>query len=317
MNSIDEFISDIVCPCCLTKLSKSKDFLVCQNTECCKSFPIINGIPVLINEEESVFNIQDFIESKDTTFNLKKSKIKSIAKKLIPSTSLNVGARENYKKLSFLLTKKNANPVVLVIGGSILGEGMESIVNEPKIQLVESDVTFGPRTKIIFDAHSIPFPDEYFDCVIIQAVLEHVVDPFKCVDEVYRVLKKNGVVYAETPFIAQVHMGKYDFHRFTHLGHRRLFRNFEEIESGAVCGPGMALAWSYSYFIFSFFRSKRIRKLLIAFTSLTSFFLKYFDYYLIKKPGTYDAALGFYFMGQKSDTVLDDRELLELYRGLL
>ena len=317
MNSIDEFISDIVCPCCLTKLSKSKDFLVCQNTECCKSFPIINGIPVLINEEESVFNIQDFIESKDTTFNLKKSKIKSIAKKLIPSTSLNVGARENYKKLSFLLTKKNANPVVLVIGGSILGEGMESIVNEPKIQLVESDVTFGPRTKIIFDAHSIPFPDEYFGCVIIQAVLEHVVDPFKCVDEVYRVLKKNGVVYAETPFIAQVHMGKYDFHRFTHLGHRRLFRNFEEIESGAVCGPGMALAWSYSYFIFSFFRSKRIRKLLIAFTSLTSFFLKYFDYYLIKKPGTYDAALGFYFMGQKSDTVLDDRELLELYRGLL
>ena len=317
MKSNYEFISETVCPICLTALSRSENTLVCKNLKCLKTFPIVNGIPVLLNEEKSVFNIQDFIESKDTTFNLKESKVKTIAKKLIPSISLNVGAKENYKKLSTLLTKINPNPFVLVIGGSILGEGMESIVDDPKIQLIESDVTFGPRTKIIFDAHCIPFPDQYFDCIIIQAVLEHVVDPFTCVNEVYRVLKNNGLVYSETPFIAQVHMGKYDFHRFTHLGHRRLFRNFEEIESGAVCGPGMALAWSYSYFIFSFFKSKRIRKLLIPFTSLTSFFLKYFDHLIIKKPGTYDAALGFYFLGRKSDKVLDDRELLKLYRGLL
>lgn len=317
MKSIDEIFSETICPICLTALYKIENKLVCQNLKCSKTFPIVNGIPILINEEKSVFNLKDFTEFKKTTFNLKESKIKTIIKKIIPSISLNVGAKKNYRKLTSILTKKNPNPVVLVIGGSILGEGMESIVNEAKIQLIESDVTFGPRTKIIFDAHTIPFPDQYFDCVIIQAVLEHVVDPFTCVNEVYRVLKSDGLVYSETPFIAQVHMGKYDFHRFTHLGHRRLFRNFEEIESGAICGPGMALAWTYSYFIFSFFKSKRIRKLLIPFTNLTSFFLKYFDYLLIKKPGAYDAALGFYFIGQKSNKVLDDRELLKLYRGLL
>ena len=65
-------------------------------------------------------------------------------------------------------------------------------------------------------------------------------------------LKGRGVVYAETPFMQQVHMGPYDFTRFTHSGHRRLFRRFEEVESGAVCGPGMALAWAYQYFLLSF-----------------------------------------------------------------
>jgi len=182
---------------------------------------------------------------------------------------------------------------------------------------IESDVSFGPRTKIIFDAHSIPFADHYFDCVIIQAVLEHVVDPYTCVKEVHRVLKDDGLVYAETPFMQQVHMGKYDFHRFTHLGHRRLFRDFSEIESGTMCGPGMALAWAYSYFIFSFFGSKKMRKLLIPFTNITAFFWKYFDYLLIDKPGSIDAASGYFFMGKKSATRLSDRELLRQYRGLL
>jgi SAM-dependent methyltransferase len=316
LKSVKETLEDAVCPYCLCRLSNYDNSLICQNKNCSKTFPVINGIPILINEEKSVFRIQDYQEFKETTFKLSESKIESLAKKLLPSISLNIKAKENYKKLSSLLKKNFSQPMVLVIGGSIAGEGMESILNDPEIRFIEGDVTFGTRTQIIFDAHSTPFPDKYFDCVIIQAVLEHVVDPFRCVEEIHRVLKKNGLVYAETPFIVQVHMGKYDFHRFTHLGHRRLFRNFEEIDSGVVCGPGMALAWSYSYFIFSFFNSKKIRKLLIPFTRLTSFFLKYFDYLLMDKPGAFDAAAGFYFMGRKSDSPLDDRELLKLYKGL-
>jgi hypothetical protein len=48
---------------------------------------------------------------------------------------------------------------------------------------------------------------------------------------------------------------------------------------------------------------------------LTSFFLKYFDYYLIDKPGAFDAASGYYFMGRKGTHSLTDKELLTLYRG--
>jgi len=47
---------------------------------------------------------------------------------------------------------------------------------------------------------------------------------------------------------------------------------------------------------------------------LTLFWLKYFDAALIDRPGTYDAASGFFFLGKKSDKVLSDRELVTLYR---
>jgi uncharacterized protein YbaR (Trm112 family) len=317
MEISNEMIQHLRCPRCFNNLTKKEDLLICVNSECQVKFPIINNIPIIIYEENSVFNIKDFVENKDTTFKLRKNSLKVILSKLIPSISKNIKARDNYKKLGEQLISSSPNPKVLVIGGSILGQGMESLLSYPSINLIESDVSFGPRTQIIFDAHNIPFSNEFFDGVIIQAVLEHVVDPYRCVQEVYRVLKKNGLVYAETPFMQQVHMGRYDFHRFTHLGHRRLFRNFSEIESGAVCGPGMALAWAYVYFVYSFFRSKKIRKYLTPIVYLTAFFLKYFDHLIINKPGALDAASGFFFMGNKSDEVLKDRDLLKLYKGLL
>ncbi len=313
----EELFRELRCPVCLTKLIVAEKYLSCDNTGCAKRYPIVNDIPVIINEANSVFTINDFINYKGTTFNHQGNQLKVLLKKIIPSNSNNLRAEKNYKKLLSILLESTSRPKVLIIGGSILGEGIKQFVLERELVLVESDVSFGPRTEIIFDVHNIPFPDEFFDCVILQAVLEHVVDPFKCVQEVHRVLKNDGIVYAETPFMQQVHMGKYDFHRFTHLGHRRLFRNFTEVESGAVNGPGMALAWAYSHFIFSFFKSKMIRKILIPFTMLTSFFWKYFDYILINKPGAFDSASGYFFMGKKSVTVLDDRELLKLYRGLL
>ena len=169
---------------------------------------------------------------------------------------------------------------------------------------------------IICDAHDIPFEAELFDCVIVQAVLEHVLEPQRCVNEIYRVLKPSGTIYAETPFMQQVHMKQYDFTRFTHLGHRRLFRNFKEITSGPCCGPGMALAESYTYFLRSFATSWLISRLLTKFAHITSFFLKYLDYYLIDKPGSYDAASGYFFLGKKNDTVLPDRELIRQFKGL-
>ena len=316
MKLAKEIIDQLRCPVCLNTLMEKANTFQCTNLECHLNFPVVNYIPILINEKNSVFNIQDFLDQNETTFELEKSTLYSITKKLVPSISNNIKAKANYKKLLSLLLSQTPHPKILIIGGSILGEGIEKFLSEPELTLIESDVTYGPRTQIIFDAHNIPFQDEFFDCVIIQAVLEHVVDPQRCVKEVHRVLNKNGLVYAETPFMQQVHMGRYDFHRFTHLGHRRLFRDFSEIESGAVCGPGMALAWAYSHFIFSFFSSKRIRKLLIPFTRITSFFWKYFDYFLINKPGTMDAASGYFFMGKKSQHPLDDRELLKLYRGL-
>ena len=47
---------------------------------------IINGIPVLINENKSLFNIEHFQNQAETTFNKKKLSLKKTAKTL---TSIN------------------------------------------------------------------------------------------------------------------------------------------------------------------------------------------------------------------------------------
>ena len=150
-----------------------------------------------------------------------------------------------------------------------------------------------------------------------QAVLEHVLDPVRCVAEIERVLVKDGLIYAETPFMQQVHAGRFDFTRFTHLGHRRLFRSFAEIESGAVGGAGMALAWSYCYFLQSFFKNRSMQQIAFAFGSFTGFWLKYFDYFSIDKAGSFDSASGYYFFGRKTDEILGDKKLIGGYKGTI
>ena len=307
----------LCCPKCRGNLEFiSSEQYQCNQLECNLLFPVKNGIPILIDDDASIFSIDDFLRDHNTYFDLApKNPVKQFIKQLIPDTSRNIKTVNNYQNFVKLLLTQSNSPKVLVLGGSILGKGMKVVLEYPEIVLVESDISFGPRTDVILDAHSIPFKDDSFDGVIVQAVLEHVVEPQKCVEEIHRVLKKDGLVYAETPFMQQVHGGCYDFTRFTHLGHRRLFRKFEEIESGAVCGPGMALAWSYSYFLLSFTKSKFLRILLRIFARFTSFYLTYFDELLIDKAGTLDAASGYYFLGRKSDSILSDRELIKLYKG--
>jgi uncharacterized protein YbaR (Trm112 family) len=314
--SVQEYLLCPVCNSNLILLSKSNQ-LKCQNPEHGIYFPLINGIPCLINENNSVFTINGFLAHKDTFFVIEEAKpgLKSFIRKVIPTNSINTISKEKYKKFAEHLLTKSGNPKVLILGGSILGHGVKELLNFPSIELIESDVSFGPRTTIILDAHNIPFKSQTFDGVIVQAVLEHVVDPYACVEEMHRVLKEDGLIYAETPFMQQVHGRQYDFTRFSHLGHRRLYRKFSLIEDGAACGPGMALSWSWMYFLNSFSDSKPIRSFLRVFGILSSFYLKYLDYYLLKKSGSLDAASSYYFMGRKSNNVLSDLELLKKYRG--
>ncbi len=303
----------LICPVTKDRLELKNNRLV-NTVNPSINYPILDSIPVLINDNNSLFSINDFESHRNTTC---KNSTSGFLKKLLPSPSIsnNIKAKANYKKLNTLLPDQAK---ILIIGGSVIGEGLDIIIGNPSFDIIQSDVTFGPQTTLICDAHDLPFESETFDCVIIQAVLEHVLDPNQCVSEICRVLASKGVVYAETPFIQQVHMGQYDFTRFTHLGHRWLFKSFQEISSGPCCGPGMALAWSYKHFLQSFFKPSSIfKKFFGYFATITSFHLKIFDYLIIDNPNSYDAASGYFFMGHKSDTEITYKELLNSYEGVM
>jgi SAM-dependent methyltransferase len=309
-----ETVATLRCPACRSVLEQRPDGYAC--TGCGRTFPIVQDIPVLVDEQTSLFRHADFVDERPTTW-LPTSRLRRTVSRYLPSLSRNMKGHENYAELAKLLVAEQSNgrPRVLVIGGSRVGQGMEDFADDPRLDLVESDVSFGPRTALICDAHQLPFADGSMDAVVIQGVLQALVDPQACVAEIHRVLRPGGYVYAETPFMQQVCVARFDFTRYTHLGHRRLFRDFEEVRSGPVCGPGMALAWSYQYFLLSFFEGPRVRTFVKGFTRLTAFWLKYFDHLLIDKPGGIDAASGVYFLGRRSDTALPDGELIAQYRG--
>jgi len=304
----------LICPVCKSKLKMVSDYFVCVSDKCSIKFPVVKGIPVLINEANSLFSISDFANQVQTYFR-RRSRLEQLAKRILPSVGCNLKAKKNLEAFSDLVVKENSSSRVLIVGGGITGQGLAGILSRSDFEFVETDVVFGPRTSLICDAHDLPFADETFDGVIIQAVLEHVVDPYRCVDEIYRVLKSDGIVYAETAFIQHVHNGRYDFTRFTLLGHRRLFRRFEEICSGAEGGPAIALASAWIGFLLSFSSSTLGRALINVFTRLTLWWLKYFDYYLINQPGGLDSSFENYFMGRKNDKILSDTELIKGYRG--
>lgn len=304
----------IACPKCYSSLELHVETCSCTNEECHAQFPLKEGVPILVRGDNSVFDTESFMRKQETFFR-SVPKWREWISSHIPDVSLNVNAERNAHQLLSLLKQREGKARLLVVGGGVVGAGLGEVLEDPNIEVVETDVSWGPQTQLICDAHDLPFQDEVFDAVVVQAVLEHVVDPVRCVNEIYRVMKSDGVVYADTPFIQQVHGRQYDFTRFTRLGHRRLFRHFEEIDSGISCGPGVALAWSLRYFLLSFFSSERMRGI-VSFGSRISFFwLKYFDYYLARKKQALDAASAFFFLGKKSPLILSDRELLSDYQG--
>jgi SAM-dependent methyltransferase len=304
----------LACPTCKHGFAPGTR-LSCE--KCGIEYPVVNDVPVLIADSRSLFSVSDFVEKRKTTYGNPARGWKKLVLRVMPSISLNLGSKENFDLFFRKALEIKQAPRVLIIGGAIEGQGLDTSTIDPAIELVETDVAFGSRTGLICDAHDLPFVDGSFDGVIAQAVLEHVVDPFRCVNEIERVLAPDGIVYAETPFMQQVHMGRFDFLRFSHLGHRKLFQHFSELSSGPLAGPGTALAWAYAFLLRSFFTSKNLQNAGFAFGSFTGFWLKYLDHFLIHKPGTIDAASAFYFMGQKSGETLDDRKLIAGYRGAL
>jgi len=78
-----------------------------------------------------------------------------------------------------------------------------------------------------FDGQRIPFSDESFDYCLCTEVLEHVEEPQKLVDEIYRVLKSKAGGVITVPWSARNHYIPYDYYRFTPSTLTRYFKNFK------------------------------------------------------------------------------------------
>jgi SAM-dependent methyltransferase len=295
------------CPVCRGELAAHGESLRC--TGCEEVYPVVAGTPVLIRESNSLFRKQDF--TAESTYSYEEQGLRGSFFRFLPELSKGWHVDRRLTRIAELLQNRE-RPRVLVLGA---GNQVEALQEKfPSADIVGTDVAICPGVRYVCDGHDLPFADGAFDLAISNGVMEHVLDPFRCAEELHRVLAPDGLIYVESPFIHPGHSIPYDFHRFTHIGHRRLWRGFEEIAFGVAGGPGQALANVWQLFLLSFSTNRVIRAGLYVVARFSAFWLKYLDYFLVDRPESIYACAGSYFLGRRSTEPLGDRELIERFR---
>ncbi len=207
------------------------------------------------------------------------------------------------KKERNLIKKRvfNGEDILNIGSGGLGGCGKwlwenNTLVNK---NIYNLDIQVGSLVNVCGDAHILPFKDNVFDSIILQAVLEHVVDPKVVMKESLRVLKPGGVVYIEVPFLQGFHADPHDYQRYTMKGLEILTSESKRITSGVSVGPFCTFVWIVRDGFSSCFKNK--------FLYLSSRFLlawvlspiRYLDHFSKNSISAEKLANEYYFLSEK------------------
>jgi SAM-dependent methyltransferase len=305
----------LVCPRCRSRVVHRAGEWRCTGPGCAyadEPFPVVAGVPALVDFEHRVLAAHR-LRAVEGASAVRRSRFAGPLRRMLhpanTTAPANVARMEELLKAD-LRSSPGRRPRILVVGGGTIGDGLEKLYADESVDLISFDVYASRATQFVGDGHAIPLADGSMDGVIVQAVLEHVLEPTVVAGEIERVLRTGGLVYADTPFLQQVHEGAYDFTRFTDSGHRFLFRRFERIDSGTVAGAGTALRWSVDYFVRALTRSVPLGRI----ASLCFFWLSYLDRFLDPKHSV-DGASSVFFLGRKTDRPMSGADIIDYYQG--
>lgn len=175
--------------------------------------------------------------------------------------------------------------------------------------VVNVDMKCYDQINVIADGNALPFKPESFDVVIVQAMLEHTPNPSNVVNEIQRILKEDGCVYAEVPFIYPYHPAPEDYYRFTLKGTQYLFRDFEHLDSGVCVGPTSALWAILKEYIPLLLPIPIIRGILYRIIGWIAIPFSYLDVLITKTKRAQIIASGIYFYGKKNTSLNKTAEL--------
>jgi SAM-dependent methyltransferase len=309
--SRDGVVPLLICPRCRSGLRRDADGFGCTDPACpyaaAGSFPIIGDWVVVVDTARSVID-PAALSAERVAVAPKRSALDRLPASLRRLWKPpNRVAQGNVERLLDLLPPGRRR--VLVVGGGSVGNGMDPLYAAgPDVEVIGFDLYGSAVTQLVSDAHAIPLATGSVDAVVVQAVLEHVLDPAAVVAEIHRVLTDDGLLYAETPFLQQVHAGPYDFTRFTASGHRYLLRAFDEIDAGVTAGPGTQLLWSLDHLVRGLTRSQTAGRVVRA----ALFWLRALDR-VVDDAAARDGACALYFLGYRSAAEVSPREIIAYY----
>lgn len=277
------------CPNCNSQLEKKNNYLLCNT--CKKNIPCTaKGIPIFV---------KNYTQNEVKSHNTKKTFFKSIIKRLqAPHHSIYNNLKSSHSESKELLKILKSTPekaVILNIGS--LSKNLESIHKG----IINLDISYYKNIDLIADACDLPFKDDSIDIIILKNVLEHIKTPTKALNEIYRVLKKDGILYIKIPFLQPFHAVPNDFQRYTYNGIKELFQNYEELDFGISVGGGSMLAWIIREYlaVLTSFGNSNVYKFGIIFWGWLTFWIKYTDLLLKKNPFVKNIASAFYGVYKK------------------
>lgn len=166
--------------------------------------------------------------------------------------------------------------------------------------LVNVNVGPFPNVEVVADAHQLPYADNSVDAIFCEAVIEHLARPVTAVQEMYRVLKPGGRVFAATPFLQAYHGYPHHYQNFTLTGHQHLFtaQGFALEESGTCVGPVYTMFNLSSKFI-RYLLPKVVALPLLVVWNLCSLFVRPLDIFLNQHPNSHMLASETYLTARK------------------
>lgn len=276
-----QLYSVLVCPKCIKQLNELK----C--THCGKQYGSKDDVPIFVDDVKIGAVAQH---------QRKPNPLKRALRFLKPPhhsvyfQNLKTSTDEG-PELEKFLKQYNENDVIVNIGS--LSKKIKGVYN--------LDIAYYPNIDIVADAHELPFKDSSLDGIIIKNVFEHLRDPAKVREELRRVVKPGGKIYAKVPFMQPFHAVPDDYQRYSLNGLHEFFKDFKILEEGISVGPSSALAWflqEYLAILFSF-NSDKAYRILSGFFSYFTSPMKYFDAFFRRRKEAHRLASAFYLVLEK------------------
>ncbi len=171
---------------------------------------------------------------------------------------------------------------------------------------VNVDVAAVPGVDVIANASRLPFGESTCDSIACLALLEHVIDPERVVEEIHRALKPGGEAQIVVPFCHPYHAYPADYSRFSRERLEKLLHRFAVVDIGIRTGPTVTMLTFLTYYLKILLPvhggpaiRRGFNRLAVGGIGWLIFPLKYLDKWMNRLPGAEVLANHFYAVARK------------------
>lgn len=110
----------------------------------------------------------------------------------------------------------------------------------------------------------VELADNYADTIISLSVMEHLCEPQCFLNESYRILKNNGFIILQVPWMWWIHEAPYDYFRYTPYGLKYMFEKagYKNVHIQPTTGFFTMWVLKMNYFSLKWIKGSKIRKII-------------------------------------------------------